>query len=121
MYLFICSWRKRQQWRKEKQFIEAGRLAKLNQGLDMKGDTEYDQVAKKLQDAREEINRRKAADTKNPDRSKEIEVLSKQKEELQQNVRDLKAKTQMGENNGGESAVVAPQTQRKKFLPTADV
>ncbi len=87
----------------------------------MKGDTEYDQVARKLQEAREEINKRKAADTKDADRSKEIEMLTKQKEELQQNVRDLKAKTQLGENVGSDKAQVQPQTQRKQFLPTANV
>lgn len=104
----FCMWRK--QWKREKRFIEAGRVAAAEKGVEYVGDTELEQLQNKLQAVliRLQRERMKRGGDAHVTRA-EIDRLLTQKGELQEQIRML----QMRAGGGGHDS----ESRRSDDLP----
>ena len=91
--------RMRNQWRRDKVFIEAGRLAAMEKGIDYLRDDQLGELQHKLQQTLEDLNRERAKrrGSMGADHVKFIQELMRQKGELQEQVRMLKIRAQGGD------------------------
>jgi fibro-slime domain-containing protein len=106
----------RNRWRKDKEFIEAGRIAAAERGVAYLGDNELDRLQNKLQKTLEEIQRERARKAIPEDQAEAIRTLLRQKGELQEQVRQLKVRAQGGDPNAApEMAAGAFSRVRRSF------
>ncbi|KAH9249760.1 hypothetical protein BASA81_012567 [Batrachochytrium salamandrivorans] len=90
LIFIIFGVRIRNRWRKDRAFIEKGRLAVLDRGMAFEGDNDLDTLQTKLQQTLHEVQAERA---KNYDGQEEaIQRLLQQRGELQEMVRRLKCK-----------------------------
>merc|ERR1711916_203590 len=100
----------------DKEYIEKGRLARMERGISMQVNDSLNFFARKLQRTREEINRRKANDTRPADQVDEITKLERQNSELQDSIREMKQKKQVQDGVVlGSSSAAMPKPKRKGF------
>ncbi len=98
-FLIIVGIRVRNRWRKDKEFIEAGRIAAAERGVQYLGDNELDRLQHQLQKTLEEIQKERARKAGPEDQQDAIRALLRQKGELQETVRQLKIRAQGGDPN----------------------
>jgi len=91
--------RVRNRWRHDKEFIEAGRIAAAERGVQYLGDNELDRLQNQLQKTLEELSRERAKKALPDDQEDTIRALLRQKGELQETVRQLKIRAQGGDPN----------------------
>ena len=90
-----CALRYRDRWRREKAFVEAGRIAALDTGVALMGDDALDALQAKLQAVREALNRERArAGGGGKGDCAALEGLLRSKGELAEQVRMLKERRQ---------------------------
>jgi fibro-slime domain-containing protein len=97
--------RKRNQWRKEKDFIDAGKRAVAERGVQYTGDTDLDILQNKLQGTLHALQQERARSKFTDDKQSTINELLRQKGELQEHVRRLKIL-----RDGGD-----PDVQERRF------
>ena len=90
--LILAGIRVRNQWRKDKAFIEAGKIAAAERGVEYLGDNELDILQNKLQATLHAIHAERAKNYSGDDKQKEIEELLRQRGELQEMIRRMKAR-----------------------------
>jgi len=107
--------RQRNQWRKDKKFIEAGRLAALEKNTAYIGDNELDMLQNKLQSVLHALNAERAKKAKDENKEEVIQVLLMQRGELQEHVRRLKIKLAGGDPDAPEIQPGLASRVRKSF------
>ena len=101
-FLIVLGARMRNQWRREKKFIEAGKLAAMEKDMSYVGDTELDALQNKLQHTIHELQKERAKRAKVNDQQDLIDQLLRQKGELQEMVRRMKIRKMGGDPNSPE-------------------
>jgi fibro-slime domain-containing protein len=95
--VIVIGVRMRNQWRRDKQFIEAGRIAAAERSLTYQGDNELDAINSRLQSTLHEIHKEKAKKLKDADQQHVIDELLRQQGELQEMVRRMKIQKDGGD------------------------
>ena len=80
----------RNRWRREKAFVEAGKLAAAEKGVQYLGDTDLDMLQNKLQATLHAIQQERSRTNRAEDKQDVINELLRQKGELQEHVRRMK-------------------------------
>jgi hypothetical protein len=105
----------RNRWRRDKEFIDAGRIAAAERGVQYLGDNELDRLQTNLQKTLEEIQKERAKRAGPEDQQDVIRALLRQKGELQEQVRQLKIRAQGGDPTAPEQELGALGRVRKSF------
>ena len=119
--LIVFGVRVRNRWRRDKEFIEAGRIAAAERGVEYLGDSELDRLQNQLQRTLEDIQKERSRKAAPDDQSDAIRALLKQKGELQETVRRLKIRAQGGDPNAPVVAEGAFGRVRKSFAASSRI
>lgn len=107
--------RVRNQWRRDKRFIDEGKKVVAERGVAYTGDNELDMLQNKLQSTLHALNAERAKKLKDQDQQHVIDELLKQKGELQEVVRRMKIIRSGGDPNAQEERLPPIQRFRKSF------
>jgi hypothetical protein len=100
--LFMLLGRKdKRKWYAMSPFVERGRAAALNDGVEFAGEAQMNELNAELLRTREEINRLKARKGPRSSVSRELMELEAQSKELSEAIREIKLTQQMREDDGG--------------------
>ena len=88
--LILAGIRVRNRWRKDKAFIDAGKIAAAERGVEYLGDNELDILQNKLQATLHAIHAERAKKDSSDNNQREIEELLHQRGELQEMIRRMK-------------------------------
>jgi len=113
--MIIVGVRIRNQWRRDKRFVEEGKRLVAERGVAYKGDNELDMLQNKLQITMHEIQAERARKLKAEDKQDVIDELLRQKGELQEMVRRLKIAQSGGDPNAPEERLTVGARVRKSF------
>ena len=102
--LIVVGLRIRRQWRRDKEFIDAGRAAVAERGVEYLGDSDLDALQNRLQQTLHAIQAERAKKLREGDKQAMIDELNRQRGELQEQVRRLKIKL-----NGGDPNMIEPE------------
>jgi hypothetical protein len=114
--VLIIGIRMRNQWRRDKQFIDAGREAVAGKDVEYLGDQDLDALQNRLQQTLHAIQAERAKKLREGDKQSVIDELNRQRGELQEQVRRLKIKLDGGDPNAAPPpALGLPTRIRKSF------
>jgi len=113
--LLFAGIRMRNQWRRDKRFVDEGKKIVAEKGVSYMGDNELDVLQNQLQATMHSIQAERAKRLKNVDKQDVIDELLRQKGELQEMVRRLKIQKEGGDPNLPEDRMTVGSRVRKSF------
>ena len=105
----------RNQWRRDKRFVDEGRRIVAERGVEYTGDNELDMLQNKLQATLHALQAERAKRAKPEDKQDVIDELLRQKGELQEIVRRMKIKQAGGDPDAMEERMTMGARVRKSF------